>query len=98
FLDNAALESMPGMSGSLSAPDYRNGRAPDVRPPGIFQGHTSDEQSDLARERAPAAVSRRSRPPTPIGFPALAVSTQHRCGPHDEQRPAPATEPATGQD
>src|SRR5260370_34214239 len=36
---------------------------PPLSPQGVFQGHTPDEQSDLARERAPAAFSRRSRPP-----------------------------------
>ena len=39
---------------------------PPLAPQGIFQGRTSDEQSELARDRVPAAVSRRSGPPTPI--------------------------------
>src|SRR4029077_15451144 len=56
-----------------------------LAPQGVLRGHMSDEKPELARDRAPAAASRRSRLPTPIGFPALAVPTQHRIGRHDQQ-------------
>src|ERR1019366_10300136 len=39
---------------------------PPLAPQGVLRGHTPDEQSELARDRVSAAVSRRSRPPTPI--------------------------------
>jgi hypothetical protein len=39
---------------------------PPLAPQGILRGHTSDEQSELARDRVPATVSRRSGPPTPV--------------------------------
>src|SRR5262245_31655345 len=44
------------------------------------------------------AISWRSRPPTPIGPPPLPMPANHRFGLHDEQRLAPAPEPATNQD
>src|ERR1019366_5025634 len=71
---------------------------PPLAPQRVLRGHTSDEQSELTPDRVPAVVPRSSRPPTPIGFPALAVPTQHRFGLHDQQRPPPAREPAAPND
>jgi hypothetical protein len=64
----------------------------------ILRGHAPDQQSELAPDWLPIAIGRRTRPPTPIGPPSLPMPAKHRFRPHDEQRPAPAPEPAISQD
>src|SRR5215469_17369071 len=87
-----------GSGRHLESEPRQLGLDPSLIPQDVLRGHASDEQSELFADRAPPAISWRSRPPTPIAPPPLPMPANHRFGLHDEQRLAPAPEPATNQD
>jgi hypothetical protein len=51
-----------------------------LAPQVVLQGHTSNERSELAPDRAPTMLSPQPGPPAPKGLPALPAPTQHRLG------------------